>query len=386
MSLARTLLNGVSESAIDITGFECGEVSMESSTLDSACEALINDIYTVDKAYHTADIIGEVQVLKEGADGEALLEGMISSGIEKLKNAFKKFWAKIQAWFAAVKKYFKSLYLKGKDFVKEFRKEIIDKKATGFKYHAFKYTLESKGDPLAEKVFNTINDEIDRCAANIKKGADGSRDTSKIEAQLTGSTNARVKAGQSEDAMHLKVGSDFQEEFIKTLGVSGATTTSELSEEIAKAYRNGEEDAEDFEEFESNSKNEMLDLVENSDKKIKDFEKDEAKFEKDVKAIIKALDAIKKDNTNEEVYKVAQRRSSQASALLSLGKIPCDVKVAAYKEAASSYRSILGAFVRFKPAKEGAEMDDEEMDTEGCGGGKKKCATESLLDVAMNLL
>lgn len=385
MSLARTLLNGVSESAIDITGFECGEVSMESSTLDSACEALINDIYTVDKAYHTADIIGEVQVLKEGADGEALLEGMIQSGIEKLKDMFKKFWAKIQAWFAAVKKYFKSLYLKGKDFVKEFKKEITDKKATGFKYHAFKYTF-SKGDTLADNTFNLINTEIDRCAANIKKDADGNRDTSKIEAQLTGFTNARVKAGQSEDALHLKVGSEFQEEFIKELKVSGATTSSELSEELAKAYRNGEEDAEDFEEFESNSKNEMLDLVENSEKIVKDFEKDEAKFEKDVKAIIKALDAIKKDNTNEEVYKVAQRRSSQASALLSLGKIPCDVKVAAYKEAASSYRSILGAFVRFKPAKEGAEMDDEEMDTEGCGGGKKKCATESLLDVAMNLL
>lgn len=377
MSLARTLLNGVSESAVDISGFECGEVSMESSTLDSACEALVSDIYTVDIAYHTADIIGEVQVLKEGADGEALLEGMISSGIEKLKNAFKKFWAKIQAWFAAVKKYFKSLYLKGKDFVKEFKKEILEKKATGFKYHAFKYTF-SKGDTETTRIFNDINSKIDKVASNLTKDANGNRDLNSIETSLS---NENVPDATVKD---MKIGSDYQEVVIKELRVSGATTTSELSEELAKIYRDGEEDASDFEEFESNSKNDMLDLVENSDKKIKDFEKLEKNFEKDVNKIIKALDAIKKNDTNESVYKLAQARSSQATALLTIGKIPCDVQIAAYKEAASSFRTILGSFVRFKPAKEGAEMDDEEVE-EGCGG-KKKCATESLLDVAMNLI
>lgn len=383
MSLARTLLNGVSESAIDITGFECGEVSMESYTLDSACEALVSDIYTVDKAYHTADIIGEVQVIKEGADGEALLEGMIQSGFEKLKNAFKKFWAKIQAWFAAVKKYFKSLYLKGKDFVKEFKKDIIDKKEIGFKYHAFKYTF-SKGDSACDGVFSTINSKIDKVASNLVKDANGNRNLDGIETSLSNEMGPETKDD-------MKIGSDYAEMIIKQLGVSGATTTSELAEELAKSYRDGEQDASDFEEFESNTKNEMLDLVENSDKKIKDFEKLERDFEKDVNKVIKALDGIKKsdDKGNELVYKLAQRRSSQATQLLNIGKIPCDVKIAAYKEAASSFRSILGSFVRFKPAKEGAEMDDEDT-MEGCGG-KKKCGSseacsESLLDVAMNLL
>lgn len=79
--------------------------------------------------------------------------------------------------------------------------------------------------------------------------------------------------------------------------------------------------------------------------------------------------------------------------MLSLGKVPSTVKVAAYKEAANSFRSILGSFVRFKPAKEGTEleMDDDETGTEeGCGGKKKGCGEackeSSLFEAAMKLI
>lgn len=363
MSLARTLLSATTES-IDTSGFNYDNVTTESYFVDAACEALVSDIFNVDKAYHVADIMGEVKVIKEGADAQVILEGMISSGIEKLKEVFKKFWAKLQAWFASVKKYFKSLFLKGKDFVKEFRKEITDKKVDGFKYHAFKYTLNA-GDSAGDKIMNKVNAEVDRCAAGIKKGT-SARDLKDI--------NDALKAlGLKADEM--KNSTDYQEAIIKEIGMGGATTTSELTDELKKAYRDGEETAEDFEEFESNSKDEMLELVESADKSIKQFEKDEKAFEKDVNAIIKALDAIKKTD-NEAAYKLAQKYSSYASAMLTLGKIPSTEKVNAYREAANSFRSILGSFVRFKPAKEGAEVDDEDDDP----------VNESLLEAAMRLI
>ena len=135
----------------------------------------------------------------------------------------------------------------------------------------------------------------------------------------------------------------------------------------------------------------MMTLVEGVDKKIKEIEDDEKKFEKGVNAIIKALDGVKKAD-NEKAYKLATKYSSLASAMLSLGKVPSTVKVAAYKEAANAYRSILGSFVRFKPAKEGTEldMDDEEAGTEeGCGGKKgcgEACKESSLFEAAMKLI
>lgn len=375
MSLARTLLNATTESveAIDTTGFEYGDVATESFYVDAACEALVTDIFTIDKAYHVADIMGEVQVIKEGADGQAILEGMISNGIEKLKNVFRKFWAKLQAWFASVKKYFKSLFLKGKDFVKEFSKEITDKKATGFKYHAFKYTL-SKGDSAGDKIMNEVNRRLDICAAGIKKSNDArdAEDIKKAVADIVGSSNVNVDG--------MKSSSDYQEATIKAIGLGGATTTSELTDELKKAYRDGEEAAQDFEEFESNSKSEMMDLVESADKTIKQIEKDEKAFEKDVNGIIKALDSVKKSD-NENAYKVAQKLSSYASALLTLGKIPSTEKVNAYREAANAFRSILGSFVRFKPAKEGAEVDEnEELE------GSDAPVGESLIEAAMRLI
>ena len=365
--LARQLMSGVTES-IDVSGYDFGEVTTESTFVEAACESLFTDIYTVDRAYHVADIVGEVKVVKEGADAQVLLENIITAGIEKLKNAFKKFWAKLKSWFESVKKFFKSFMLKGKDFVKEFRKEIMDKKVTGFKYHAFEYTFD-KGESACEQVMNKVDAEVLKCATGISKGADGSA----RNLENLGKNLANNAATDKNDLN--ETSSDYQDRIVKDCGISGATTASELTEEIRKAFRNGEDTAEDFEEFESNDRDEMIDLVENIDKKVKELEKDEKAFEKDVNAVIKALDAIKKTD-NEAAYKLAQKYSSRASAMLTLGKIPSTEKVAAYKEAASSFRSILGSFVRFKPAKEGAEVEDEDA----------KPATESLFDMALNMI
>ena len=143
MSLVSTLMSGVTESALNLGEFDySSEASMESYWLDAACESLVSDIYSIDRAYLTADVIGEVKTVTEGADPQVLLEGMIATGIEKIKNAFRKFLAKIKEWAAKVKRFFKIIFLKGKDFVKEFGKEIRTKSVKGFKYKGYIYDIE----------------------------------------------------------------------------------------------------------------------------------------------------------------------------------------------------------------------------------------------------
>ena len=379
MSLTRTLLNGVSES-IDITGFECGEVSIESYTLDAACEALVSGIYDIDKAYHIADIIGEVKVIKEGADPEALLEGMISSGIEKLKEMFKKFWAKIKSWFAAVRKYVKSFTLDCKNFVKEFRKELEQKKVTGFKYTAYKYTFNVDND--VNSIFANIQGRLTKCAEGIQTDSDRKRNLSDLQDRLAtkqstyDSQNTKSKKNLMKQQEDLKTGSEYEEDIIKKMNYKGATTVSELNDELTKAYRDGEEQEQEFSEFESCSVSDMLNFIESFEKEISDYEKKERVFESETNKLIKALDSVKKldDGSNEYAYTIAHKHSLQASKLLTIGKTVCDVQISAYREAGKKYRSILGSFLRFKEAKESVSYND------------RTATTESLLDVAMNLL
>ena len=103
MSLARTLIQGSDFAGnLDVSMYYTGKATMESSWLDYACESLHMDIFNANKAYLVADVMGEVQVIKEGADPEVLLENILTSGFEKLKEAFKKFLAKIKEWFKKV--------------------------------------------------------------------------------------------------------------------------------------------------------------------------------------------------------------------------------------------------------------------------------------------
>ena len=389
MSLARTLLNGSNEELISLESvdYTFGKATLDTGFLDTAMESLFEDIFKVDQAYHVADIIGEVKVLQEGADPQVLLEGIIKDGIDKIVAAFKKFWAKLKDWFAQVKKFFKSFFLTGKKFVKEFEKEIQEKEAKGFKYRAFKYDF-AKGDSAFDKIRNIVDKEvqanINACASGNKLAAAYAKndnqgyDTEKIKGDV------KAAKGELYGKMADELGStaDYEEKIIKSLGLN-ADNTSELKEKLGELYRGGETEKSEFENFESNSKKEMLNVVGN-EKFVSDVEKDEKKYEKGLNDVIKALESIK-SKENEAAYKMAQHYSKLITKLLNIAKSASDEKVSVYKEAAGSFRGILGAFVRYKPAKEGVDMSEEEDGMEeGCGGKKSSC--ESLMEMAYNLL
>lgn len=405
MSLARNLMSSVSES-VDVSGYDySGCAIAESTWVDSACESLISDIYKVDKAYHTADIIGQVQVMQEGANPEVLLEGIIKSGIEKIKEAFRKFWAKLKEWFKKVKDYFKAMFLTGSKFVKEFKKAIQDKKADGFKYTAFKYTLDSgEGEAVFGKVKEKISDltsTLDKLVT-VRKEVDPKTVTGPVQTFTHNEDGKEASQGKvwintsqtklvrgsyddfNDTALAKSLGNkklgelsatEFQDDFIKKLGKKSDDIT-ELTDYLKATFRDGDDEESEWEDFESNSKADMMSLIENGGKVISDIERDEKKFEDAINSIIKAYDKVKTtDATGEDGYKAAQKISGYLSALLAVGKVPSTTKVDAYKEAMASYERILKSFLRWKPVKEGYE-----------GYGSMEPATESLLDAAYRLI
>ena len=128
---------------------------------------------------------------------------------------------------------------------------------------------------------------------------------------------------------------------------------------------------EDIEDFEVNGKDEMISFINGFDKAIKAIEKDEADFDKTMKEIFGSLDKLEKSKMNDVAYKAAQAMSKELNMLLAVGKVPSSVKQAIYKEANGQFERALKGYLRFKPAKEGMEVEEP--------------ATESLLEQAMKL-
>lgn len=372
MSLVSTLMGGVTESALNLGEFDySSEASMESYWLDVACESLVNDIYNVDKAFLTADVIGEVKTITEGADPAVLLEGMISSGIEKIKEAFRKFLAKIKEWAAKVKKFFKIIFLKGKDFVKEFGKEIRAKSTKGFKYKGYDYDIAG-GDEAVDKIKDAVGSEIDGLLSAATTDADKSTARDSLSSEVTaGSLSYMMSKVGNKNA------TDWQDDLCKSAGskagLGGCSDLTELVNELADRYHGGDSDKQDMEEFEGhNDPSDMLSFIESNDKAIKQVEKDEKTFEKQIDKIIKNLDKLaatsKKDRTQvkddsgkdvtDTAYKAASKVSSYLSSALTVQKSVVDKKVNIYKEACGAFTTILKSFLRFKPAKESYDFDD----------------------------
>lgn len=326
------------------------------SWTDTALESLVNDIYDVDKAYHTADIIAEVKVIREGADPTALLEGIVNSGIEKIKVAFKNFWAKLKAWFSAVKRQFKLIFTKGKDFVKEFKQELDKKPVKGFTYVGREFDLVA-GDAEGDKIFDAVEAQVNKLTnwKGEEKQTAGDVDKDRFVAFLK-------DAGMPVDAKDVDMtSSDIQDKFIKANKFAkGASDISELNEKLVAIYHKGNDadETSTIDDFQNVSKDDMMAHIEGLDKAIKAIEKSEKQFDSMMGKIIKAYDSIsKKDlDNNDAAYKQAQYASRAITALLAVGKVPSTVKQAMYKQAASQYERVLKSFLRWKPAKESVEV------------------------------
>lgn len=387
-------------------------VITETSYLNSAVATLFTDIMEAEQQYMVADVVGAATVIRESSlgndiDTAAVIESVISSGIAKLKAAWTKFLANIKEFFKRVINWFKAMFSNAKDFEKNYGKLIREKarKAKGFKYNGFKYT-ESKGKAEVEKITGKVKEQVDVTLMGFDEATQcATKADLKKKLMDEGVLDKDFKEEDSNS-------SDVIDDFIEKLGYADS---AEMTEEIFKAYRDGDDTKKEIVDFEENSVDEMLTTLKNGQKNIDDFGKTQKKYEDTVNRVIKKLDGIEKDKNakgDEEtkennIVSNASYVSSLLTGYLNVFKSATNEQINAHKAMMSDYLSILKKFYNYKGNKDYvAQMnsyvpfemsalescdpeddDDDSKDVEegGCGGKKSSCesytpSTESAID------
>lgn len=365
MSLVTTLMQGAANAGyVNTAAIQEGFGNITDDFLTEAVVALTNDIYKVEEAYFTADIIGSCKVVTEGASADVIMESMVSSGVEKLKAAWTKFLAAIKSFFDKVITFFKSMMMSGSKFVSTYQAQLKEKAKTAkeFKYNGYDYN-RSAGDAAADKAKKAI-------AAKINEFMGG---FSYVDAANTNTDDLleKLHLGKGDSK---KTASDVAEELVKSID-SSCSSSSELKAAIVKAYRNDADSKSKQTLGGASDITAMCSWVSKAGDAIKKVKSDKADFESKVTAIIKKMDTLgnKKgtNKTEQAKYTMASTISSYMSVIMNLYKAPCDATITAYKEMNRVYTNVLKMFLNFGKAKkvgegvslfEGEDVDDIDLD------------------------
>lgn len=313
-------------------------------------------------ALHVADAtIAYTAVHESAGAAEAVLESVVGNTIGKLKEGLKKLWAKIKAWFASVGKTFSLMFAKGKDFVKKYKKEILEKPSAGFEYSGHVWTVE---------------------AGNNKAGALIKSIDSTLQTVLKAASSIDAKDYKTADTTNAKDEFDLpsiKEDLVKKLGNTlgaGVDDMSEIKEKLQEVYRNGKDEKEEIKDFGKVSRGTLIDLIDKSDKsqkEVKDIEKEvDKQFNESLKALQKLETEIGKakdsdftgaDNAAQaksrgKITALASMVSNVTRYAQSLNTAIAGAAVENIKAAASEAESVLKQFIRYRGTKESFEGDD----------------------------
>lgn len=362
----------------------------ESSYVASAVAGLFTDIMEADQSYMVADVVGAATIVRESrlgnaVDAVAIQEGIVKSGIERLKTAFQKFIAKIKEYYRRVVDWFKAMFSNAENFVKNYG-DMIKKKAAktkDFHYTGFKYTID-KGDNNCESIKNAVDKKIDSLAGAI--GDLKSKSKSEFYDYVKTNVFGSKYGGAFKDDSDRASSSDVVEEFIsKEISAVKASDISELREELIDSYRDGDKEKVDIKDFDGNGVDKMLKFLKESSKTISKFETEAKKYETNVNKVIQKLNGLTSkdgDDKGDEIVNCASYVSGLVSAFLNLYKVPCDVRISIYKTISSEWLGALKKFYNFKgnAVKESAEVEDLDayaalessliLEGEGCGGSE----------------
>lgn len=420
MALMSTMImegvNAGSSAEVDLYGgydFSASAVA-ESSYMTSACATLFSNVMEAEQAFMVSDVVGAAMVIREQRAGNdidqvAVYEGIIKNGIEKLKNAFQKFIAKVKEYYKRVIDWFKAMFSGAENFAKQYG-DMIKKKAQkvkDFHYSGFKYTVaagDKKSDTFGEAVKTQMNDLIGS-GYDIAKTA-----KTKAEFHEMLRTGGKLAADFKEDDK--PTSTEEIEKFISSK--SSSSNISDLRTELIEEYQDGDSSKSDIKDFEANSVDEMVKFLKDSNNKTTKWESQLKTYEEKVNKVIQKLNSFTaKDGEagGDNLVSNASYISSLMSAYLNLYKVPCEVKIGMYKAISRDWLGVLKKFYNFKgnAVKESVEYDPESiamlesslvLEGEDCGdggdgddgkssksdkGGDGEAATESVLSGILDI-
>lgn len=140
-----------------LAGYHGGnfDVTMESNDIDpiafiqEACIEFVTESTALVQQYYTADIIGQGQVITEGASPEVIMEANSESLWSKFKELIKKLIKKLREWIKKVKAWFKKKFSKKK--VDETKKTIEKAAKTMDKTEPIKISGPTTATALPDK-------------------------------------------------------------------------------------------------------------------------------------------------------------------------------------------------------------------------------------------
>ena len=347
--------------AIEAPVYE-GHIEPTSDALMSiAVEGVIEGLQ-VQAALHVADATIAYTAVNESAGAaEVVLEGVLGNTVGKLKDGLRKLWAKIKAWFKSVTKTFSLMFAKGKDFVKKYKKEILEKPAAGFKYDGHIWTIDA-GNTKATALLKAIDGTLGAVLNDAAKVTTG---------DFTSDIDAAKKADASGIAKEFDQ-AEIKEKLIEKLGAtlgSGVNEMSEIKEKLQEAYRGNKDETEEIKDFGKMSRGALIDLIEKTDKNSKvvtDVEKEvDKQFNESLKALSKFEAALGKSKDSDfhggenggaksraRITTLASNVSSITRYAQSLNTAIAGAAVDNIKAAAAEAESVLKRFIKFKGVKE----------------------------------
>jgi len=308
------------------------------------------DSYKIRASMYISDVMMEQAVLFESADPVVLLEAFGKGFFTRIKDMFVRMWEGIKAWFEKMKKHLVMFFSSGKTFITKFESDLRKKNAKGYKYKSFKYTA-SKGAAFGTKVIT----EISRVENEYENGL--------TSADLKTSSKHKDAMDSKKDSMKEEYDTNEDKEAVfKNLNVD---SISELQEELYEQYRDGSKERDEFEDFNNNSKEDMIKFIKESEKSLTGMEREQKEVDSKFSKVIKAIEAAGNKYKDEEFSKVSPYISHSVEMLrfcLSIRSALIKMHVEYLKEAASDFESTLKGFLRFKPVKENLEYNTNEDD------------------------
>lgn len=398
MSLVRNLMQSSTQGMIDTSDIENSFGEIHEGFLDDACVELTAGICSVTEAYYAADVIGSCRVVTEGADATIVMENIIKSGIAKLVDLWRRFLAKVRAFFAKAIQLVKSMMVTGKKFVDEFGPKIKSRvNATpnfAMKYNGYAYDVKA-GRALAGKYLEVLGDKMDKLLV------DGMDNAAKMTTD-----QIMAKIGIKSESERISA-SEYMDKVVRECD-GQASSIADLRDSVKEAYRGGESSP-DEQILKAGEIDGMLEHVANAKKDVDTLNRMKKAMETMCTNVIRKLQNLQKDTKQEtdDKFETASTVSSWLSALMTASRTIISAQVTMTKEAAAGYTRVLRKVLNTSSKKltesayafEGedaldvelddmddvdeaaiAGADDPEGDTddiglvkEGCG---KKCATE----------
>lgn len=366
MSLVKRLISGGGAAAIDTSLYDKQFGVVDDMVMACQETALLQSIYDLDKTMLCGDIIASAKVVTEGADPVVLMENMFTSGIEKLKQYWLKFYAAAKKFFAHVIDTVKAMFMEGSKFANTYGKQIKNKIdiVKEFDVKVWPYKIK-EGDAFVE-------DKIKKLSTEAQKTTDTS---------IAG--NNDTSSGFFSDDFNL---TEMVENFIGTID-SGSKTAADVCESAVKIYRDNMTDK-DEPKWDSSDVDAALKVLTDNSTDISRIKKEWETQEKAIKKVISALDVMgnKKAKTKNDDgtavpedaqkietkrYKAATNASKYNSSLLTAARTLSQLEVQIHKDRYKEYTAILKSFFAFKREKapvedgfvcEGCEEFDFDMD------------------------